>query len=165
MYSLWLTPPPKSVYFRPLMSLRIYSYRFLVIRNQTGIVVPRAFHSCWKYLAFDQIQLDACCAMVWRRFEATFKLQSLIPIFERNEMTVSLKTTTINLNWNHMTYPALFHAVGTQCLISVFLPLVYFLPVFFPGDRQFREEDSLLWIRPLYNVWPPFCLNNVNWKL
>ena len=32
-------------------------------------------------------KLDACCAVVWKRFEATFKLRPVIPIFERNEMT------------------------------------------------------------------------------
>ena len=68
------------------MLLRVYSNRFL--RNDTGMVVPRVFPSCWKLLAFDQIQLDAYCAAVWRRFEATFKLRPVIPIFERNEMTV-----------------------------------------------------------------------------
>ena len=40
-----------------------------------------------NFLAFDQIQLDAYRAVVWRRFEATFKLRPVIPIFERNEMT------------------------------------------------------------------------------
>ena len=64
-----------------------------------------------------------------------------------------------------MAYLTLFHAVGTQCLISVFLPLVCFLPVFFPRDSQFYEEDTFLWIKLCYNVWPLFCLNNVNWKL
>ena len=46
---------------------------------------------------------------------------------------VSYKTMTTNLNRNHMAYPTLFHAVGTQRLVAVFLPLVCFLPVFFPG--------------------------------
>ena len=67
------------------MLLRVYSNRFLC--NHTGIVVPRVFPSCWKLLTFDQIQLDAYCAAVWRRFEATFKLRPVIPIFKRNEMT------------------------------------------------------------------------------
>ena len=57
-----------------------------------------------------------------------------------------------------MTYPTLFHAVGTQCLVSVFLPLVCFLLVFFPGYNQFYEEDTLLWIGPCarthrFSVW------------
>ena len=34
----------------------------------------------------NQIQLDAYCAVVWRWFEATFKLWPVIPIYERNEM-------------------------------------------------------------------------------
>ena len=67
------------------MLLRVYNNRLL--RNHTGKVVLRVFPSCWKLLAFDQIQLDAYCAAVRRRFEATFKLRPVIPIFERNEMT------------------------------------------------------------------------------
>ena len=43
----------RRVYFRPLMLLRIYSNRFLMLRNHTGMVVPRAFRSCWKLFAFD----------------------------------------------------------------------------------------------------------------
>ena len=46
----------KRVYFRTLMLLHVYSNRFLMLSNHTGMVVPRAFHSCWKLLAFDQIQ-------------------------------------------------------------------------------------------------------------
>ena len=119
-----------------------------------------------NFLAFDQIQLDAHRAVVWRRFEATFKLRPVISIFERNEMTeCPYKTTTTNLNRNHMAYPTLFHAVGAQCLVAGFLPLVCFLLVFFSGDSQFYEEDTLLWIGPCYNVQSLFCLNNVNWKL
>ena len=36
-----------------------------------------------NFLAFDQIQLDPYRAVFWRRFEATFKLRPVIPIFER----------------------------------------------------------------------------------
>ena len=94
----------KRVYFRPLMSLRIYSNRFLMLRNHTGMVVPRVFHSCWKLIAFDQIQLYAYCAVVWRWFEATFKLLPVIPIFERNEMTECSRKpwqpTSMGINWH-----------------------------------------------------------------
>ena len=34
----------ERVYFRPLISLRAYSNRFLMLRNHMGMVVPRAFH-------------------------------------------------------------------------------------------------------------------------
>ena len=64
-----------------------------------------------------------------------------------------------------MAYPILFHVVVMQCLVSVFLPLKCLLPVFFPGDNQFYQEESLLLIRPCYHVQPLFCLNIVNWKL
>ena len=69
------------------MLLRVYSNRLSMLRNHTVMAVLGAFHSCWKLLAFDQIQLNEYCAAVWRRFEATFKLRPVIPIFERNEMT------------------------------------------------------------------------------
>ena len=36
----------KRIYFRPLMSLRAYSNRFLMLRNHTRMVIPRGFHSC-----------------------------------------------------------------------------------------------------------------------
>ena len=88
------------------------------------------FHSCWKLPAFDQIQLDAYCAVVWRRFEATFKLRPEIPIFERNEMTECpwkpRQPTSIGITWHIQPF-------STQCFVSVFLPLVCFLPVFFTG--------------------------------
>ena len=152
----------KRVDFRPLMLLRVYRNRFL--RNHTGMVVPRVFPSCWKPLAFDQIQLDAYCAAVWRRFEATFKLWPVIPIFKRNEITeCPRKPRQSNLDRNHMAYATLLNAVGTQCLVVVFLPLVCFLSVFFHGDSQFYV-DTLPWIGPCYNVRTLFCLNNVNWK-
>ena len=77
----------KCVYFWPLVLLSVYSNCFLMLHNHTGMVVLHAFHSCWKLLTFNQIQLDAYCAVVWKRFEATFKLRPVIPIFERNKMT------------------------------------------------------------------------------
>ena len=136
--SLWFL---KTRLFSAIDVISIDSNSFLMLCNHTGMVVPHAFHSCWKLFTFDQIQLDAYCTVVWRWFEATFKLRTMIPIFEINEMT------------------------ETQCLVLVFLLLVCLFPVFFPGDCQFYEEDTLLWIGPCYNVWPLFCLNNVNWKL
>ena len=111
-----------------------------------------------KLLAFDQIQLDAYCIVVWRRFEATFKLRPVIPIFERKEMTECPRKprqpTSIGITWHIQPF-------SMQRLVSVFLPLVCFLPVFFPGDSQFYEEDILLWIGPCYNVRSLFRLNNV----
>ena len=86
------------------MSLRVFSHHFLVLCNHTEMVVPRAFHSCWKLLAFDQIQLDACYTVVWRQFEATFKLRLVIPIFERKEMTdcprKPQRPTSIRIPWH-----------------------------------------------------------------
>ena len=94
----------KRVYFWPLMLLRVYSNCFLMSRNNMGMVVLRAFHSCWKLPTFDKIQLDAYCAVVWRRFEATFKLRPVIPIFERNEMAECpwkpRQPTSIGITWH-----------------------------------------------------------------
>ena len=92
------------------MLLRLYSNRFMMFRNHTKMVVPRVFYSFWKFLAFDQIQLDAYCAVVWRRFEATFKLQPVIPIFERNEMTECPRKprqpTSIGITWHIQGFSA-----------------------------------------------------------
>ena len=100
MCSLWFKK--KRVYFRPLTLSRVYSNRFL--RNHTEKVVPRVFPSCWKLLAFDRIQLDACCATLWRRFEATLKLRPMIPIFERNEITECPRKprqpTSVGITWH-----------------------------------------------------------------
>ena len=86
------------------MSLYIYSNCFLMLRNHMGMVVPPAFHSCWRLFTFDRIQLDAYCTVVWRWFEATFKLQLVIPIFERNKMTESPRKpwqpTSIQITWH-----------------------------------------------------------------
>ena len=50
------------------MSLRAYSNRFLMLRNQMGMVVLCAFHSYWRLFTLHQIQLDAYCTVVSRRF-------------------------------------------------------------------------------------------------
>ena len=146
------------------MLLRVYSNRFL--RNHTGKVVPRVFSSCWKLLAFRPnptwCMLRRGLKTIWGNFQT---VASDSDFLEKRNDWVSKKTTTTNLNSNHMAYPTLFHTVGTQCLVSVFLLLVCFLSVFFPGDSQFYDEDTLLWIGPCYNVRPLFCLNDVNWKL
>ena len=138
--SFWLKK--KRFYFRPLMSLRIYSNRFLVLCNHTGIVVPRVFHSCWKLLAFDQIQLDRCCAVVWRRFEATFKLRPVTPIFERNEITECprkpRKPTSRWITWHIQTF-------STQSARSVsyrfFLPLIYAYHIY--ADKSYIYINNI----------------------
>ena len=145
------------------MLLRVYSNHFLC--NHMGMVIPRVFPSCWKLFVFDQIQLDAYCAVVWRLFEATFKLQPVIPIFERNEMTECPRKprqpTSRGITWHIQPF-------STQSARSVSYRFFFCScasSVFFPEDSQFYEKDTLLCIRPCYNVRPLFCLNNVNWKL
>ena len=131
--------------------------------NDMGMVVLHAFHSCWKLLAFNQIQLDAYCAVVWKQFEAIFKLRPVIPIFERNEMTKCPRKpwqpTSIGITWHIQPF-------STQSVRSVSYQFSFCLcassQFFFPVDSQFYEEDTLLWIGPYYNVQPLFCLNDVS---
>ena len=49
-----------------------YSNRFLMLHNQTEMVVPSAFHSCWRLFALDQIQLYAYCTVVKLRFSILY---------------------------------------------------------------------------------------------
>ena len=51
-----------------------------------------------NFLAFDQIQLDAYCAVVWRRFKATFKLRPVIPIFKKKRNIYICKCNIIYIN-------------------------------------------------------------------
>ena len=141
------------------MLLRVYSNRFL--RNHTGKVVPRVFPSCWKLSRFRPNPTWCISRRGLKTIWGNFQTAASDSYFwkKRNDW-VSYKTTTTNLNRNHMAYPTLFHAVGKQCLVAVFLSLVCFLPVFFPGNSQFYEEDTLLWIGPCYNVRRLFLFIN-----
>ena len=74
---------------------------------------------------------------------------------------VSYKTTTTNLNRNHMAYPTLFHAVGTQYLVAFFLSLVCFLQgtvnsmrrtLFFESDHATMSGHFSVWI-----MWTGNC--------
>ena len=113
------------------MLLRVYSNRFL--RNHMGKVVPRVFPSCWKLSRFRPNPtwciLRRGLKTIWGNFQAA---TSDSYFWKKRNDWVSYKTTTTNLNRNHMAYPTLFHALGTQCLVAVFLLLVCFLPGFFP---------------------------------
>ena len=143
----------KWVYFRPLMSLRVYSHRFLVF--------PGAFHSCWKLLAFDRIQIDACCTVVWRRFEATFKLRSVIPIFERNEMTgcpwKPRQPTSIGITLH--IQPLYIYIYVCVC-VCVNIYIDFFLRVINEMRKKFRYSISLDYI--LY-LLVAFCFKFVPW--
>ena len=129
-----------------------------MLRNHMRIVILRTFHSCWRLFTLDQIRLDAHCTVVWRWYTATFKLWLVIPNFERNEMIECPRKprqlTSIGITWHIQPFfPRSRHAVCTQCLLLVFLPLLCLLPAFFLGDSQFYVEETLLWIGPRYNVW------------
>ena len=86
------------------MSLCTCCNHFLMLHSHTVMVIPCAFLSCWRLLALDQIQLDAYCTMVWRRYEATFKLRPVISIFERNKMTEYPRkpwhSTSVGITWH-----------------------------------------------------------------
>ena len=113
------------------MLLRVYNNLFL--RNHTGKVVPRVLPSCWKLSRFRPNPTWCTSRRGLKTIWGNFQTAASDSYFwkKRNDW-VSYKTTTTNLNRNHMAYLTLFHAVGTQCLVAVFLPLVCFLPVFFP---------------------------------
>ena len=132
MCRLWFKKRTKKkrVYFLQLMLLCVYSNRFL--RNHTGKVVPRVFRSCWKLLAFDQIQLDAYCAVVWRRFETTFNLRPVVPISERNEMSeCPWKPRQSTSQGSHVIsnpFPRSQHAVSPSGFFSARVLPLGFLP-------------------------------------
>ena len=148
------------------MSLRVYSNRFLMLRNHTGMVVPRAFHSCWKLLAFDQIQLDAYCTVVWRWFEATFKLRSVIPIFERNEMTEfprkPRQPTSIGITWHiqlfstqsarSVSYRFFFRSCASSRFSSQGIVNSMRRTVFFESDHATMSGRFSVWI-----MWTGNC--------
>ena len=118
------------------MLLCVYRNRFL--RNHTGKVIPRVLPSCWKLSRFRPNPTWCISRRGLKTIRGNFQTAASDSYFwkKRNDW-MSYKTTTTNLNRNHMAYPTLFHAVGTQCLVAVFLPLVCFLPVFFPRDSQY----------------------------
>ena len=135
----------------------------MMLCNHTGIVAPCAFHSCWKLLAFDQIQFDTYCAMFWRRFEATFKLQ---PIFERNEMNECPRKprqpTSIGITWQiqpfstqlarNVSYRFFFHSCASPRFS--FLGTVNSMrrTVFFESDHTTMSGHFSVWI-----MWTGNC--------
>ena len=52
--SLWFL---KCVYFRALVSLRACRNRFLMLRNNMGMVVPCAFYSCWRLFLIESLSI------------------------------------------------------------------------------------------------------------
>ena len=125
------------------MSLRSCSNCLLMSRNNTGMVISHAFHSCWRLFALDQIQFDAYCTVVWRRCEGTFKLLPVIPIFERNEMTESPRKprqpTSIGITWHIQLFSAQ-SARNRHAVSRIGFSSVRVLP---PGFLS--REQSILW--------------------
>ena len=156
MYSLWFNTPPKKNAF----TFDGWCYYAFTITDSYVITRERWFRMYFLHAENFSLSTKSNLMHIAPRSE-----DDLRQLSNCGQWFLFLKETTTNLNRNHMAYPTLFHAVGTQSLVAVFLLLVCFLPVFFPGDSQFYEEDTLLWIGPCYNVWLLFCLNNVNWKL
>ena len=147
------------------MLLRVYSNCFL--RNHTGKVVPRVFLSCWKLLAFDQIQLDAYCAAVWKRFEATFKLRPVIPIFEWNEMTECpikpRQPTSIGITWHiqpfstqsarSISYRFFFRSCASSGFSSQETVNSMRMTLFFESDHATMSGRFSVWIMWTGNCW------------
>ena len=86
------------------MLLRVYSNRFL--RNHTGKVVPRVLPSCWKLSRFRPNPTWCISRRGLKTIRGNFQTAASDSYFwkKRNDW-VSYKTTTTNLNRNHMAYP------------------------------------------------------------
>ena len=103
--------------------------------------------------------------LVWRRYEATFKLRSVIPLFEINEMTEyprkRRQPTSIGITWHIQVF-------STQSTRRV----LYRFSLHSCASSRFSSQGTvnsirriLFWIGPCYHVWPLFCLNDVNWNM
>ena len=127
----------KRIYFQRLMLLSVYSNRFL------RKVVPRVLPSCWKLSRFWPNPTWCISRRGLKTIWGNFQTAASDSCFwnKRNDW-VSYKTITTNLNKNPMAYPTLFHTVGTQCLVAVFLPLVCFLPIY----KQDLALNNLQWL-------------------
>ena len=148
------------------MSLRVYSNRFLVLCSHMGMVVLRVFPSCWKLLTFDQIQLDVYCAAVWRRFEASFKLRPVIPIFERNKMTECPRKppqpTSVGITWHiqpfstqsarSISYQFFFRSCASSWFSSQGTVNSMRRTVFFELDHATMSGQFSVWI-----IWTGNC--------
>ena len=165
MCSLWLIKKQKTKKNAFTFShWCYYAFTVTVFSVITGMVVLRVFPSCWKLHAFNQIQLEAYCAMVWRWFEAIFKLRPVISIFERNEMTECPRKpqqpASKGISWHIQPF-------STQSARSVSYQFFFHscASSWFSSQRTVNSmRRTLLWIGPGYNVRMLFYLNNVNWK-
>ena len=124
------------------MLLRAYSNRFL--RNHAGKVVLRVFPSCWKLSCFRPNPTWCISRRGLKTIWGNFLTAASDSYFwkKRNDW-VSYKTTTTNLNRNHMAYPTLFHAVSERFFSSAcVLP-----PSFLPRGQSilWRGYSSLNW--------------------
>ena len=142
------------------MSLRACSNRFLMLRKYTGMVIPRAFHSCWRLFARNQIHLDAYCTVVWRWYEAIFKLQPVIPVFKRSEMTECPRKprqpTSIGIIWyiqpfstqsaRSVSYQFLFRSCASFWFSSQG-SVNSMRTLFFESDHATMSSRFSVWIR------------------
>ena len=131
----------KRVYFRRLILLRVYSNRFL--RNHTGKVVPHVFPSCWKLSRFRPSPTWCVSRRGLKTIWGNFQTAASDSYFwkKRNDW-VSYKTTTTNLNRNHMAYPTLFHTVAKLCLVYIYIYIyiyIYHFFIFSPNKNNNRS--------------------------
>ena len=102
------------------MSLRVYSNRFLMLRNHMGIVVPRAFHSCWKLFAFDQILLDVCM-----RISIYFELLSIyLSIYLSQSIHIDIYSCS-NLSLSIQFYLSIY--LWVICIICLLISIYQFI--------------------------------------
>ena len=154
------------------MLLRVYSNRFW--RSHTGMVIPHVFHLCWKFLAFDQIQLDAYCAVVWRWFEQLSNWGQWFLFLKKKKkkkkemMACPRKPrqlTSIGITWHiqpfstqssgSVSYRFFFRSCTSSRFSSQGTVNSMRKTLLFESDHA---TMSML-------QWPLFCLNNMNRKL
>ena len=130
------------------------------------MMILRVFHSCRRLFSLDQMQHDAYCTVVWRRYETTFKLRPVIPIFGRSEMTECPRKpwqpTSIGITW--YIQPFSMQSVRNfwywfffcLCASSQFSSqgTVYFMKrtVFFESDHTTMSGNFSFWI-----MWTGNC--------
>ena len=148
------------------MSLCACSNRFLLLHNHIGMMILYAFHSCWRLFALNQIQLDAYCTVVWRWYEATFKLQPVIAIFERNKMTECPKKPqqpiSIGITWHiqpfsiqlarSILYRFFFHLYASSWFSSQGTVYSMRRTLFFESDHATMSGHFSVWI-----MWTKNC--------
>ena len=148
----------KPVYYWLLMSLYACSNRFLMLHNRTRMVIPCFISFMLKtFFLSSKSNLMHFCTLVWRWYFGNFQTVSSNSYFWKKQKWVFLEKPCqpISIGITLLIQPFFTVGIAVYCIGFFFLFVSLHL-VFFLGNSQFYEEDTLLWIRPCYNVWPLF---------